>query len=72
MSTHINIVDLLDSIDTNEDIKRFKREEDLAKYTRMTERYFPKYEAKENGLLNVLLRHIDSPIPEKGSRYYRR
>lgn len=71
MSTHINIVNLLDSIDTSDEIGKFEKEEDLATYTRATKRYYSLCKAKVNGLLKVLLRHINSPIPKEGSKHYR-
>ncbi len=36
----------------------FKTRQDLVRYTRSAKKYFPRDEAKEDGLLRILLRKI--------------
>ncbi|KIM27374.1 hypothetical protein M408DRAFT_330079 [Serendipita vermifera MAFF 305830] len=51
----VNIVDLVDCRRTGQKVKRHKTEEALRRYTKSTEKIFPKREAKENGFLTALL-----------------
>jgi len=58
--THVNLVDLL----SGADIRVFRNREELVEYTRATERYFPKKEAKERGggLLRCMLREMPADV----------
>jgi hypothetical protein len=52
---HVNIVDLVDAIKAKKRVKTFKTESSLSKYTRATEKFFPKERAKEDDFLKQFL-----------------
>ncbi|KAJ6518095.1 hypothetical protein C8R47DRAFT_960244 [Mycena vitilis] len=54
---HVNLVDLVDWGRMGAAIHKFETEQDLAEYTKRTEKYFPQGEA-EGSLLKFLLRRI--------------
>ncbi|KAJ7679433.1 hypothetical protein DFH06DRAFT_1166616 [Mycena polygramma] len=54
---HVNLVDLVDWGRMGSAIHRFETEQDLAEYTRTSQKYFPQGEA-EGSLLQFLLRRI--------------
>ncbi|KAK7686026.1 hypothetical protein QCA50_010837 [Cerrena zonata] len=58
LSTHVNLVDLLDAHRTGRAVRIFETEEELSRYTIATRKFFPLDEAKEGGVLRYLLRHI--------------
>ncbi|KDN35285.1 hypothetical protein RSAG8_11720, partial [Rhizoctonia solani AG-8 WAC10335] len=60
-STHVNIVDLVDTRVTRTPVTHFPSEHALSAYTRTTGKYFPKENAYAGGLLRYLLRHIENP-----------
>ncbi|KIL63793.1 hypothetical protein M378DRAFT_1045973 [Amanita muscaria Koide BX008] len=57
-STHVNLVDFIDTRTTGQPIEIFDTEEELREYTNETHKYFPKESAKESGVLKYLLREI--------------
>ena len=57
VDSHVNLVDLTDS-DKEKRVRRHPTEEALARYTRDTEKYFPRKTAYHTGLLRYLLRQI--------------
>ncbi|KAM6490686.1 hypothetical protein JOM56_014029 [Amanita muscaria] len=57
-STHVNLVDFIDTHITGKPIKKFATEKELRTYTKETGKIFPKESAKENGVLQYLLRKI--------------
>ncbi|KAJ6581874.1 hypothetical protein B0H19DRAFT_519253 [Mycena capillaripes] len=66
--SHVNLVDLVDWGMLGAQIHKFETERELAEYTKMTEKFFPKEEAEAGGLLRFLLRHILRP--GAGNRIY--
>ncbi|KAM6502997.1 hypothetical protein JOM56_002974 [Amanita muscaria] len=60
-STHVNLVDFIDSRITGEPIRIFLTEKELRRYTQRTHKIFPKESAKESGVLKYLLRRIYAP-----------
>ncbi|KAG8737999.1 hypothetical protein FRC12_016950 [Ceratobasidium sp. 428] len=60
-STHVNIIDLIDTSVTGDKVQHFESEWQLSEYTRNTRKYFPKKNAYAGGLLKSLLQHITSP-----------
>ncbi|KAJ6576979.1 hypothetical protein DFH09DRAFT_813114, partial [Mycena vulgaris] len=58
---HVNLVDLVDSQGTGLPVEKFKSQEELAVYTKMTRKWFPQARAEDEGLLVFLLRHIGRP-----------
>ena len=60
-STHVNLVDFIDTRITGDPIKIFKTEKELRDYTRENDKYYPKQSAKESGVLRYLLRKILRP-----------
>ncbi|KAG6371449.1 hypothetical protein JVT61DRAFT_9470 [Boletus reticuloceps] len=59
--TFINLVDLVDTKTTHEEVRLFQSERALSEYTRSTGKYFPSGNAHAGGLLRFLLRHILHP-----------
>ncbi|KIL67993.1 hypothetical protein M378DRAFT_159246 [Amanita muscaria Koide BX008] len=57
-STHVNLVDFIDTRTTGRPIKKFRTAQGLRDYTNETEKYFPLESAKESGVLKYLLRQI--------------
>lgn len=55
---HVNIFDLIDSRRTGATVQRFPNQAALKKYTRETQKIFPKQAAKADGFLKELLRKI--------------
>ncbi|KAH8430986.1 uncharacterized protein LDX57_008648 [Aspergillus melleus] len=55
---HVNIFDLIDSRRTGAAVQRFPNQAALRKYTKDTEKIFPKQAAKADGFLKELLRRI--------------
>ncbi|KAH0826380.1 hypothetical protein J3R83DRAFT_5345 [Lanmaoa asiatica] len=66
--TFVNLVDLVDTDTTGEDLRVFDSERELSEYTRNTGKFFPKESAYAGGLLRYLLRHILHPAAEVTSR----
>ena len=60
-NTHVNLVDLVDLVGTQETAQTFPTEVALSEYTRSTENYFPKENAYAGNLLRFLLRRILHP-----------
>ncbi|KAG8769065.1 hypothetical protein FRC12_005187 [Ceratobasidium sp. 428] len=60
-STFVNIVDLVDTVATEEPVRHFETEAKLSEYTKLTGKYFPQDSAHAGGLLKFLLRHIITP-----------
>ncbi|TDL15744.1 hypothetical protein BD410DRAFT_695718, partial [Rickenella mellea] len=58
---HVNIVDLVDTQRTCEQVKVFQSELELSIYTKNTGKYFPRENAYAGGLLRYLLRRIINP-----------
>ena len=56
---HVNLVDLVQG--SRENIQIFKSEKELSDYTMMTEKFFPKENAVDGGVLRALRRHILDP-----------
>ncbi|KAJ4266057.1 hypothetical protein NW762_004030 [Fusarium torreyae] len=56
--THVNLVDLVETQRTGLPVKVFKTLKNLQDYTIRTEKFFPKRNAHEGGLLRYLLREI--------------
>jgi hypothetical protein len=61
LSTHVNIVDLIDSPRTHEPIYKFASEKELSAYTIRSKKFFPRESAYAGGLLRFLLRQILNP-----------
>ncbi|EIW80425.1 hypothetical protein CONPUDRAFT_105427 [Coniophora puteana RWD-64-598 SS2] len=59
--TFVNLVDLVDIQRTGKSVQRFNSEVALSTYTKAEEKYFPRENAYQSGLLRYLLRHITSP-----------
>ncbi|KAH9066262.1 hypothetical protein EDB87DRAFT_1590010 [Lactarius vividus] len=59
LKKHVNLVDLVHGPKKKPQI--FKTEKELSKYTIETEKFFPKEEAKDGGVLRALRRHILAP-----------
>ncbi|KAK2462693.1 hypothetical protein APHAL10511_005309 [Amanita phalloides] len=57
-STHVNLVDFIDTRLTGVPVKTFETEEKLREYTLENRKFFPKQSAKESGVLKYLLREI--------------
>ncbi|KAF8683418.1 hypothetical protein RHS04_01973 [Rhizoctonia solani] len=60
-SLYINIVDLVDQPVTDVRVGYFRTEQELAIYTRETEKFYSLQAAKAGGLLKHLLRFIEQP-----------
>ncbi|KAK7685908.1 hypothetical protein QCA50_010715 [Cerrena zonata] len=58
LSTHVNLVDLLDTHRTGKQVTIFETEAELRHYTIERKRFFPLDEARQGGVLKYLLRHI--------------
>ncbi|KAI9446048.1 hypothetical protein H4582DRAFT_1903111 [Lactarius indigo] len=56
---HVNLVDLVHG--SKEEVRIFKTEKELSEYTMETEKYFPKKDAKDGGVLRALRRQIFEP-----------
>jgi len=61
LSTHVNLVDLVDAPRTGQPVPVFKSEFELSDYTIDSEKFFPRANAYAGGLLRLLLRHILNP-----------
>lgn len=59
--THVDIVDLLDTPNTEKQVQVFNSVQQLSNYTKDTRKYFPKENAYAGGVLKFLLREIISP-----------
>ncbi|PFH46145.1 hypothetical protein AMATHDRAFT_156161, partial [Amanita thiersii Skay4041] len=57
-STHVNLVDLIETRRTGELVRIFESQAALRNYTRRHKKIFPKESAKESGVLKYLLRRI--------------
>ncbi|KAG8700147.1 hypothetical protein FRC09_006147 [Ceratobasidium sp. 395] len=60
-STFVNLVDLVDTKNTQQPVKHFETERKLSEYTRHTRKFFPLSRAYAGGLLRFLLRDIYNP-----------
>jgi hypothetical protein len=58
---HVNLVDLVHGFRIGEDVQIFKSEIELSEYTHKTEKFFPKEDAVDGGVLRALRRHILVP-----------
>ncbi|KAH7883439.1 hypothetical protein F5I97DRAFT_1815278 [Phlebopus sp. FC_14] len=58
---HVNIVDLVDTARTGKPVRIFNSLDELARYTKRTDMFFPKENAYQGGLLKELLREIINP-----------
>jgi len=58
---HVNIVDLIETKRTGDEVQTFNSLDELAEYTKRTKRFFPKENAYQGGLLKELLREIINP-----------
>jgi hypothetical protein len=56
---HVNLVDLVHG--SKVEVRIFETEKELSEYTQETEKYFPKENAKDGGVLRALRRHILNP-----------
>jgi hypothetical protein len=56
---HVNLVDLVHG--SKVEVRIFKTEKELSEYTRATEKYFPREEARDGGVLRALRRQILAP-----------
>ncbi|KAI0089524.1 hypothetical protein BDY19DRAFT_108672 [Irpex rosettiformis] len=56
--TNVNLVDLVDTWRTGNNVPTYPTVNELSSYTRNTEKYFPRKHAKAGGLLKFLLRKI--------------
>ncbi|KAJ7609954.1 hypothetical protein FB45DRAFT_340709 [Roridomyces roridus] len=55
---HVNLMDLVDTHNTGEPVRRFDSEEALASYTRIKKKYFPRAYVPDDSLVRYLLRHL--------------
>ena len=60
---NVNLVDLVHG--SKEEVPIFKTERQLSAYTKETDKFFPKKDARDGGVLRALRRHIFSPRDEK-------
>ncbi|KJA16360.1 hypothetical protein HYPSUDRAFT_80079 [Hypholoma sublateritium FD-334 SS-4] len=60
-SAHVNLVDLVDVFGTDRRVPVFGTVQELAQYTKETEKYFPHNRVGVGALLEYLLRPIDNP-----------
>jgi len=58
---HVNIVDLIEAVRLGRPVRQFYTLDELAAYTKRTDRFFPKENAYQGGLLKELLREIVNP-----------
>ncbi|KAB8067191.1 hypothetical protein BDV29DRAFT_163646 [Aspergillus leporis] len=65
IQTHVNLIDLLQSIRTGGPVEIFPTLEDLRAYTIGNRKYFPKEEAYKGGLLRFRLREIHNEYKGK-------
>ncbi|KAH8998353.1 hypothetical protein EDB86DRAFT_2912760 [Lactarius hatsudake] len=56
---HVNLVDLVHG--SKKEVQIFKTEKELSEYTIATEKYFPKEDAQDGGVLRALRRQILAP-----------
>ena len=59
VTKHVNLVDLVHG--SKKQVTIFKTEKELSEYTKANEKYFPREEAKDGGVLRALRRHILQP-----------
>ena len=59
VTKHVNLVDLVHG--SKKQVTIFKTEKELSEYTKANEKYFPREEAKDGGVLRALRRHIMRP-----------
>ena len=59
LKKHVNLVDLVEG--SRENIRIFESETELSEYTRNTNKFFPKENAADGGVLRALRRHILAP-----------
>ncbi|KAH9025565.1 hypothetical protein EDB84DRAFT_1504280 [Lactarius hengduanensis] len=62
---HVNLVDLVQG--SKQEVQIFKTEKALSEYTIATEKFFPKKDAKDGGVLRDLRRQIFAPREGKNS-----
>ncbi len=68
----VNLVDLVDTVNTGQCATQFDTLEELKEYTTTTGKYFPKESAYAGGMLKFLLREILNKHVGKTSRRKRR
>ncbi|KAI9446049.1 hypothetical protein H4582DRAFT_524670 [Lactarius indigo] len=77
LKKHVNLVDLVHG--SKEEVRIFETETELSRYTKETDKFFPKQDARDGGVLRALRRRILFPRRDglssrrnKGSRTGRR
>jgi hypothetical protein len=71
--THVNLIDLVDTPRTGNEVRVFGSLKKLQDYTIANKKYFPKEDAYAGGLLRFLLREINRPYEgELGQRHRRK
>lgn len=65
----MNIVDLVDTDNTGEEVKIFRSLDDLRDYTIDSGKYFPKENAYAGGVLRFLLREIHNSWHGRDARF---
>ena len=68
LKKHVNLIDLVHG--SKVEVTIFKTEKELSKYTKATEKYFPREEARDGGVLRALRRQI--MVPRENTRSSRR
>jgi hypothetical protein len=63
---HVNLVDLVQGF--RENITIFQSEKELSEYTHETEKFFPKEDAADGGVLRALRRHVLVPRESRSRR----
>ena len=58
LKKHVNLVDLVHG--SKEEVRLFEMEKELSEYTKETEKFFPKENAQDGGVLRALCRHISA------------
>ena len=65
LKKHVNLIDLVHG--PKEEVRIFKTEKQLSDYTIETEKYFPREEARDGGVLRALRRQIMLPREDRRS-----
>ncbi|KAF8951643.1 hypothetical protein BDZ97DRAFT_1931980 [Flammula alnicola] len=68
MSTHVNLVDLVDGFKSQQPVQTFSSAKELSEYTIENGKYFPMEDAYAGNLLKYLLRYIFDPSKNSGMR----
>ena len=59
VNKHVNLVDLVHG--SKEEVQLFRTEKELSEYTKGTNKFFPKEDAQDGGVLRALRRRILVP-----------